>query len=1029
MWKPVRLQGVGAASSVINANTHPAGKLDTWRAKVNCLFGLGLTGSPNTWDPSCGAGLFGFVATATNPQVDRLPFEATVGWDASLNGNLAELLQEPSLMGALEGAGITVLSKGVNFHGATPWDPTLLAGFPASTTLLTASTNSSNCGPNTATASNPNPSSFWCNPSSIDGLSITNSSQGGGGIYVHAWGHNLQVSNNRIYNNAGTLSGGINVGQGEFPPAYFGGAGALNTAPGSCQSSGTTNLQLPYCHNLNVNLHNNAITQNSSTGDELFSATPAGAGGVSICTGSDFYKFNFNWVCGNLSSGDGGGVGHLGFSYGGDIEHNAILFNQSTNPTIATNGGGLLIMGTPDADPTCGATVDTDCVPTLGSVGPSDGIGPALVINANLIMGNQAESGSGGGMALQAVNGNDVVNFPNGGLTRTFPGISGARSVWYSPLITNNIIVNNVSGWDGAGVSLLDALNVNMINNTIMSNDSTASSGVLFNTIGAPLASTQGTNCIQTGSTTASCPQPAGLVSIQNSATLNANLTGSITCPAGHGAGGTGTGGLTNGACRRFSYPELYNDVFWQNRSFYVTVGSRGAGTLNQQNVVTLDNAFTTTPAPSQAATGACPAASYWDIGVRGDTGPGDHTGSTNATPLTPEASILTSIAGYAGGGAGFRANLAANPLVASQYCNGSRVPPEFGGSGWQVPPGIADATVPNPIFNLMPAATVDEGNNWVNISWGPLALTNPVTNVTLGNYALTSGSPAINYITPVNSATTYAAAPSTDFFGNLRKTNNAVDVGAVEFGAGPPSAALSVTGGPLKFGNVGTGGTSGSQQLTLHNTGTAGATGIALTFASTPANGFSAAGGTCGTTLAINATCTINVVFSPSALGAYNGTLTITASSLVSGSPVILSGTGVPPVIAATLTPTTWTVTQTRNCPGTGLQILACMLDPSQAFTLTNTGNVTLTGIAQGVLGGTTANVANYTVVNLLSTCGPAVGGQLVANTTLAPGATCVVRVQFKPLTAQPVGPKPATVSVTDLAGTQTSTLNGTAN
>ncbi len=44
MWKPVRLQGVGAASSIINANTHPAGKLDPWRQQVNCLFGLALNG-------------------------------------------------------------------------------------------------------------------------------------------------------------------------------------------------------------------------------------------------------------------------------------------------------------------------------------------------------------------------------------------------------------------------------------------------------------------------------------------------------------------------------------------------------------------------------------------------------------------------------------------------------------------------------------------------------------------------------------------------------------------------------------------------------------------------------------------------------------------------------------------------------------------------------------------------------------------------------------------------------------------------
>src|SRR5207253_2498412 len=46
MWKPVRLQGVGGATSIINANAHPAGKLDTWRQQVVCLFGLGINGAP-----------------------------------------------------------------------------------------------------------------------------------------------------------------------------------------------------------------------------------------------------------------------------------------------------------------------------------------------------------------------------------------------------------------------------------------------------------------------------------------------------------------------------------------------------------------------------------------------------------------------------------------------------------------------------------------------------------------------------------------------------------------------------------------------------------------------------------------------------------------------------------------------------------------------------------------------------------------------------------------------------------------------
>src|SRR2546430_7512447 len=65
------------------------------------------------------------------------------------------------------------------------------------------------------------------------------------------------------------------------------------------------------------------------------------------------FRSNYNWVCGNLSTGDGGGFGHLGFSYNGDVEHNSILFNQSINPTIPANGGGLAILGPADAGMLC----------------------------------------------------------------------------------------------------------------------------------------------------------------------------------------------------------------------------------------------------------------------------------------------------------------------------------------------------------------------------------------------------------------------------------------------------------------------------------------------------------------------------------------------------------------------------------------------------------------------------------------------------------------------------------------------------
>src|SRR5215831_6276199 len=748
MWKPVRLQGAGAASAIIDANAHPAGKqLDPWRRHVNCFFGLALNGAPytaaggtNVYDPSgnsncpdtSGAPWNNFSGTPDNPQIDRLPLEATVGWDANLNGNIAELLQEPTLMGAYEGAGITVLAKGLEFHGQAPWsDGTEPGAFPASTSLLTGVggnplalpvgdanplchtvTYNANGTITQTSVTNPYPSNFTCNPSSIDGLSVTDSSQGGGGIFIHGWAHHLQVANNRIFNNAGTLTGGISVGQGEFAGPYVVGS-ATNAAPGSCSNGAglVANQHMPDCFQIDVNVHNNMITANSSLGDELFSATLSGGGGATLCTGNDYYKFNYNWVCGNLSSGEGGGIVHLGEIQNGDIEHNTILLNQSSNPTIPTNGGGIMVQGTPDTDPVCPGVPDAYCAPGL-----SDGTGHNLVINANLIQGNSADSGSGGGIRLNQVNGTDVATFAR------------QPNLWNDVSITNNIIVNNISGWDGAGISLQDSLNVQILNNTIAHNDSLASSGVLTSSIGTPLASAPAGNCTLTGPTganSASCPQPAGVSSTPNSTLLTGTFpTPPPICPTAQ----------TSNGCRAYSNPVLLNNIIWQNRSFQVGISAAGTGTQNQQNIVTLYNSSFAGgvggAAPAQTATGSCTTGSYWDLGVRGDTGPTNHhtIGGVTAT-LFPAWSVLSS-GNYTGGGS---SNSSTAPPVVSQYCNGSRVPPECtvadgcgGPKGFGVPPGIADAVTPNPLFSFTPSATVDEGNNWINVSWGPLTLTNP---------------------------------------------------------------------------------------------------------------------------------------------------------------------------------------------------------------------------------------------------------------------------------------------------------------
>jgi hypothetical protein len=1154
MWKPVRLQGVGAASSVINASPHPAGKLDPWRARVNCLFGLGLNGqpindtgapitfpptslgpippiNPNLYDPTgalaCpGAGWKYFTGGVNNSQVDRVPLEAVLSWDTMLNGNLAELLQEPSLMGAYEGAGITVLAKGVHYpplvntfgRGPDTTAGSLVAHegqMPVPTVELTSDFCTS--GPNGA---NPFPSNFHCNPSRIDGLSVTNSSQGGGGIFVHAWGHNLEISNNRVTNNTGTLSGGITVGQGEAPDAilannhgdpvgYNGGAlSAFDQQPWTClpgsvvvnslvpggydevaNPPGTVpNQQMPYCYNLNVYVHNNAVTKNSSIGDELYSSTPAGSGGVTFCTGSDYYRFNYNWVCGNLSTGDGGGLAHVGFSYDGSIEHNTILFNQSTNPTVPANGGGIIVMaappdgapptgGTPDPIPglpgpqaECGSVTDVDCAPGL-----SDGTGPGLHINANLVLGNAAESGSGGGIRLQHVNGTEVVYFP------TDP------SKWYSVELTNNIIANNVAGWDGAGVSLQDALAVNLINNTIVSNDTTASSGVLFNTLGAPIASAPvATN--QTTSSTSSAPQPAGLVSIQNSAVLTATLPATIVCPIGHSSGFGALFPIPNGDCRKVSYPALYNDLFWQNRSFYIGVGSLGTGSLNQQNVVALYEAFTATRAPSQpqadataangngviitGGTGACTPASnapnYWDIGVRGDTGPANHG---SGITLTPFSSVLTSITGYSG-----NHNSASNPTVANQYCNGSRVPPENQSMGYQVPPGIADATVPNPIFNLTPAATVDEGNNWINISWGPLSLTNPVTGVQLGDYSLAAGSPAINYITLLNAPLAYLVAPATDFFGNQRRTaaDPGVDVGAVEYrpaaqaaptltaivpNTGFRNSAVAVT---LTGTNL-TGATAVNvagflNGITVSNVAVVNATTVTATFTigslapqNTPRNvTVTTPGGASNavTFTVISAPTPTLTSITPNS-GVRNSTVsvTLTGANLSGATGVNVSGSGVTVSNFAAVNSTT--VTATFNISGSaaltaknvsavtpngntnavtftvfGATAAFAGPTPALATTTANTtvknGTITVGNTATGATAGSLTLTAAPTITR---TAGLGLfsitGGTCVSGAVIQPGGSCTITVQYLP-----VGTSTSTafVTITDKGTTTTS-------
>lgn len=196
-----------------------------------------------------------------------------------------------------------------------------------------------------------------------------------------------------------------------------------------------------------------------------------------------------------------------------------------------------------------------------------------------------------------------------------------------------------------------------------------------------------------------------------------------------------------------------------------------------------------------------------------------------------------------------------------------------------------------------------------------------------------------------------------------------------------------------LNFGNQSVGITSGVQSVTVTNNGSA-----PLTFSSiTPSGDFVVAGtGTCGTTLAASASCTIDVTFTPTLIGLRNGNLTITTNAPGGPQVVALSGTGTSPAVQ--ITPSSLDF---------GSLAVGTPSSP-QTVTITNTGNVALTF----------SSIAANNDFAATDTCpdSPA---------TLAPNTSCTVDVIFTPTT---MGTRNGTLTFSDDApgSTQTVSLTG---
>jgi len=212
---------------------------------------------------------------------------------------------------------------------------------------------------------------------------------------------------------------------------------------------------------------------------------------------------------------------------------------------------------------------------------------------------------------------------------------------------------------------------------------------------------------------------------------------------------------------------------------------------------------------------------------------------------------------------------------------------------------------------------------------------------------------------------------------------------------APPLPPTLSLAPANLSFGVRIVGTASGPQVETLTNTGGSelAINGVAIT--GTDATDFSQTS-TCGSSLGAGANCTLNVTFTPSALGERSAAITIANNGV--GSPQVLSlnGVGGDSGPNATLSPTSLIF---------GDQVIGTT-SPAQSITLSNYGTTTLS------ITGITAST-NFGQTN---TC----------NSTLASGANCTISVTFTP---SQTGNLNGTLSVTDSAADspQVVSLSGT--
>ncbi len=429
-----------------------------------------------------------------------------------------------------------------------------------------------------------------------------------------------------------------------------------------------------------------------------------------------------------------------------------------------------------------------------------------------------------------------------------------------------------------------------------------------------------------------------------------------------------------------------------------LTFGSQTTGTTSSAQPVTLTNSGSA-------------ALTITSIGIAG-TNAGDYSQS-NTCPLAPStlaaASSCTISVRFAPTATGTRTasltitdNAAASPQGVS--LTGSGTAPTAPGA--TLAPTSLD-------FDSQRVNTTSEAQTATLTNTGTSALT--ITSIGIsgpnaGDFAQTTDCP----ISPSTLAPTASCAITATFTPTAAGTRTASVVVTDDASGSPQNVALGGTGTAplatisptgLDFGSQLVNTTGTAQTTTLTNTGTA-----PLTINSIALGGANpeeyAQTNTCPlspSTLAVDASCTLSVTFTPNTVGSRTASVSVTDDAAGSPQSVALTGTGTAPSPAVTLSPAGLSFGSQR----------VSTTSEAQSTTLTNTGTAALTISGITITG---ANSGDYAQTN---TCP-------VAPSVLEAAASCTISVTFAPSSA---GSRSASLTITDDAANnpQSVPLSGT--